>query len=181
MDAATSVSAAPGGASRRQAVPLAPLVAEVADVFASRAEQADVSLSVTLADPVPVALADPDRLCTALQNLLGNAVKFTPPGGHVEARAPAPMVAGRCSGSPMTVPQFPKADRGRVFEWVHGAPPRMRPAAASAWPSCGLPPKHAAGRPSWRRLRRARASTCACRWPRAPFSELQWDFHRPSR
>ncbi|MDX1655573.1 MAG: PAS domain S-box protein, partial [Candidatus Competibacteraceae bacterium] len=40
-------------------------------------------LEVSLCQPVPVLMADPDRLTQALVNLLNNAVRYTPEGGHI--------------------------------------------------------------------------------------------------
>jgi two-component system sensor histidine kinase BaeS len=119
------------GASCRQAVDLAPLVAEAADAFASRAEQAEITLEVVVAQPAAVALADPDRLRTALQNLLDNAVKFTPAGGHVEVG-----VLSERGRALLWVaddgPGIPAADRARVFERF------FRAGATSDAPGSGL-------------------------------------------
>jgi two-component system, OmpR family, sensor histidine kinase BaeS len=119
------------GASCRQAVDLAPLVAEAADAFASRAEQAEITLEVVVAQPAAVALADPDRLRTALQNLLDNAVKFTPAGGHVEVG-----VRSESGRALLWVaddgPGIPAADRPRVFERFY------RAGATSDAPGSGL-------------------------------------------
>jgi two-component system sensor histidine kinase BaeS len=109
-----------GRAGCRQAVDVAPLAASVADAFASRAEQADVGLDLDVAHPAPVALADPERLRTALLNLLDNAVKFTPSGGHVELGA-------RREGGQALIwvaddgPGIPAEDRKRVFERFYRA------------------------------------------------------------
>lgn len=109
-----------GWAGRRQPVDVAPLAASVADAFASRAEQADVGLDLDVAHPAPVALADPERLRTALLNLLDNAVKFTPAGGHVE-------LGVRREGGQALIwvaddgPGIRAEDRARVFERFYRA------------------------------------------------------------
>ena len=64
-------------------VPLGPLVREIGDLYEPIAEDKGVALQVKSTDEATVH-GDRDLLFEAVANLVDNAVKFTPEGGHVE-------------------------------------------------------------------------------------------------
>jgi two-component system OmpR family sensor kinase len=67
----------------RAPVDLAALVRAAADHFAPAAEAAGVALELAVAEDVPEVAGDAGRLAQVLRNLLSNALRHTPPGGHV--------------------------------------------------------------------------------------------------
>jgi signal transduction histidine kinase len=66
---------------------VAPLLADVAQIYMPRAQQAGVDLAVSAPDADTAVSCDRDRIMQVLGNLLGNAIKFTPPGGRVALNA----------------------------------------------------------------------------------------------
>jgi signal transduction histidine kinase len=70
---------------------------------------------------LPAILADPDLLARAVENLVSNAIKYSPDGGHVTVSARAEEeflcieVADRGYG-------IPAADLGRIFEKFYRVP-----------------------------------------------------------
>jgi signal transduction histidine kinase len=66
-------------------VDLPALVRDAVELARPRAEEGGVAL-VTELDPVDRCVGDRDRLAQVLDNLLSNALKFTPPGGRVVVR-----------------------------------------------------------------------------------------------
>ncbi len=66
----------------RERVEVSQLLAEVAERMAPNADAAGVTLSVALRTHRPAA-ADRRRVFQIALNLVSNAIKFTPPGGHV--------------------------------------------------------------------------------------------------
>jgi two-component system, sensor histidine kinase and response regulator len=69
---------------RRDEVALAPLVAETAAMMEPHLVEAGIEYAFDGSEPDVSALADADRVRQIVLNLLGNAVKFTPPGRRIE-------------------------------------------------------------------------------------------------
>ena len=76
-------------------------------------------------------LADPLRLNQVLENLVSNAMKFTPPGGQVEFLATL-TEQGQTWEVRDQGPGIPEAEQGRIFERFY------RAQAAKAKPGTGL-------------------------------------------
>jgi PAS domain S-box-containing protein len=64
-------------------LPLAPLVAKSVAMVRPLAERRGVRLDNAVSDQRCIAMVDASRIRQAIDNLLGNAIKFTPPGGTV--------------------------------------------------------------------------------------------------
>jgi signal transduction histidine kinase len=67
----------------REPTDLARLVEEATEEIRPLAEQSQLRFEIRSDPALPRVLVDPDRLSQVLLNLLGNAVRFTPPGGRV--------------------------------------------------------------------------------------------------
>jgi signal transduction histidine kinase len=64
-------------------VPTARIVADVTDAHKAQAASASCALCTELAPDLPDVWADRDRLLQVFENLVGNALKFTDPGGQI--------------------------------------------------------------------------------------------------
>jgi len=68
--------------------PLEPgkLVSQVGDLLEGLATGKSLKLVIDVPAELPLVFADRERLLQVLENLASNAIKFTPPGGHVELK-----------------------------------------------------------------------------------------------
>jgi signal transduction histidine kinase len=77
------------GKQRRVRLPVVTLVDEISATGILQSEYRHVQFTVEPVDPALFVDGDPQLLSSAVTNLLHNAFKYTPPGGHVILRARA--------------------------------------------------------------------------------------------
>lgn len=103
----------------QEPVPMAPLLRELGADYASVAEAAGLQLQLRPLPDLPSARGDDRRTRQILENLIGNAIKYTPQGGSVtvsaEQRSDGPIQSPTCIAVHVadTGPGIP-ADRQRM-------------------------------------------------------------------
>ncbi len=103
--------------SRRSAfaeIDLGPLLADLAELYAALAEDHGLTLTLQVPDTLP-AYGDRDLLQQAVANLLDNAIKFSPAGGHITLSAGPVERQVRIAVTDQG-PGIPEPDRARATE-----------------------------------------------------------------
>jgi two-component system sensor histidine kinase/response regulator len=100
---------------------------------AATAKRIDLALDATAPGKISV-MADPDGLVQALDNLVSNAVKFTPPGGKVLVSVPPPHLGFAQCRVEDSGPGFTDEDRAKLFRRYQ----RLSARPTASEPSTGL-------------------------------------------
>ncbi|MGB7328494.1 MAG: ATP-binding protein [Rubripirellula sp.] len=75
--------------ANRHQLELLPIVQYASDQLKAQAEQNSIAIVTRVLAKMPIVFADREKLQAAIVNLVGNAVKYTPPGGEVVLRVAA--------------------------------------------------------------------------------------------
>jgi PAS domain S-box-containing protein len=102
-----------------------PLAHEAVELHRQLAEEQSLELKAELPERLPAIAADRDRIIQVFSNLIGNAIKFTPRGGHITVRAERVNGAVRFSVSD-TGPGIADEDRAHLFDPFWQARPGMK-------------------------------------------------------
>jgi signal transduction histidine kinase len=110
---------------------VAELVQDVVQKFQPAAKEAGISLEAELGESLAVLTADPALVERALENLIQNAIRFTPSGGRVGVRVSRPdghvRVEVRDTG-----PGIPASDLPHIFDRFYRARASRRPSDAGS-------------------------------------------------
>ncbi|MEO0102637.1 MAG: ATP-binding protein [candidate division WOR-3 bacterium] len=93
------------------------IIQRVLNPFKKVIENKDITLSVSLPEELPSVFADEAHLYRILNNLIGNAIKFTPNGGKIEITANFhPEKEEVVFGVKDTGIGIPKKEQGKIFQ-----------------------------------------------------------------
>src|SRR5262249_28237318 len=108
-------------------VSLASLISEVTESLKPIAEKKPVDLEISRIDVELTAWADRDRIVQVLNNLIGNAVKFTPPQGKVTVAAQRNGAGWVQVSVADTGPGIPPEQVDKIFDEFYQIPQAVRP------------------------------------------------------
>ncbi len=114
---------------RLKVTPVAKLIKKPVKRLSPQAERANIAVEVDIPEDIPPVLADSRRIQQVVMNLLHNALKFTPEGGHVTLKAevagPEVVISVKDTGVgipaddvPRIFERFYKTDRARADDGV---------------------------------------------------------------
>lgn len=99
-----------------RAAPVSEIIGPCVDTTRLKAEEKQLALVVEVAADLPPVRGDARRLQEVLQNLLDNAVQYTPPGGRITLQArPADSKSVMISVTDTGI-GIPQTDQKRIFE-----------------------------------------------------------------
>lgn len=90
--------------------PLEQVVTRAIERIRPQAERKSMQIHSSLPAQLPPVLVDMDRIGQVFLNLLHNAIKFTPEGGHVQLQADLLTIEGPTSCAQKNVPALPAGD-----------------------------------------------------------------------
>jgi signal transduction histidine kinase len=104
-----------------QPFPLAPLVEQIATALRSELEKKRLSFLVEIDEALPPVIGDREKVSQVLENLVINAIKFTPEGGRITIAAsrgasPPPTAEIRVTDTGIGIPPD---QMGKVFNRFH--------------------------------------------------------------
>jgi signal transduction histidine kinase len=105
--------------------PVALLIDEAVETFGPLAAERGLTLAAAAEPDLPRVCVDRGRIMQVLSNLIGNALKFTPTGGHIMLHARAEGMAVRCAVID-TGPGIPADQMQRIFGRFWQAKPSDR-------------------------------------------------------
>ncbi|MBN1287395.1 MAG: HAMP domain-containing histidine kinase [Anaerolineae bacterium] len=129
--ALTRLEAPDAAPARRSVIDLTALVRQMHERYASRAEQREIAFIVDAPDEAVSVRASLEQFSRVLDNLLDNALKFTPQGGQITLRLRVEGSAAHLSVHDTGI-GIPEGDLSKLFERFH------RGRNAAAFPGNGL-------------------------------------------
>lgn len=125
------VSAAPKGLQEinvvSECIPPKNLIHETLNMLKPIADKSDIALFAAIPEDLPPVHADPNRVKQVLNNLINNAIKFTPPHGTVKvaARIYAEDNGFVCITVEDSGPGIPAEEKEKIFEYLYQLDPSI--------------------------------------------------------